>query len=257
MTLKPEQTAPFRSVQYALRVLEAVAKRRTGATEAALARETGLPLPQLDQILAMLRRENYVELLTETRGGPAVYTVGRSLVRLGSGADREATLRHRLRTALAELRDTVGAAVCLSRYEDGEIAIAGAAEGPGTPAPNQWVDVRAALHATAMGKCLLSQLDDEARRDHLSRHKAARFTSRTITDERVLLRTLDHQPASVPVLDLQEYAPGTVCAAVPLTAGSAIGSLALSLPVQHVGRLRRAAELLSRHAAPVLLAQAI
>lgn len=256
MTLKPEQTAPFRSVRYALRVLEAVARHRTGATEETLARETELPLPQLDQILAMLRRENYVELLTDTHG-PAVYTVGRSLVLLGTGADREATLRHRLRTALAELRDTVGAAVCLSRYEDGEMTIAGMADGPGTPAPNQWVDIRAALHATAAGKCLLGQLDQDARRDHLSRHRAARFTSRTITDERVLLSALDRQPASVPVLDLQEYAPGTVCAAVPLTAGSDIGSLALSLPVQHVGRLRRAAELLSRHAAPVLLAQAL
>jgi DNA-binding IclR family transcriptional regulator len=256
VTLKPEQTAPFHSVRYALRVLEAVARHRTGVTEDSLSRETGLPLAQLDQILAMLRRENYVELTTDTPG-VAVYVVGESLLRLGAGTDHDATLRSRLRSTLEELRDTVGAAVCVSRYEDGEMSITELVDSPRTPAPHQWIDVRAALHATAMGKCLLSQLDHDARRDHLSRHRAARFTSRTITDERVLLNALDRQPASVPVLDLQEYAVGTVCAAVPITAGSFVGSLALTLPVQHVGRLRRAAELLSRHAAPVMLAHAL
>ncbi len=84
-----------------------------------------------------------------------------------------------------------------------------------TPAVNEWVDFRSAGHASAIGKCLLSQLDVNARRDHLARHKIARLTSRTITNERVLLSQLDTQPPTVPVLDLQEYAVGTVCAAVP------------------------------------------
>ncbi|MFE0510324.1 SDR family oxidoreductase, partial [Streptomyces sp. NPDC058964] len=56
------------------------------------------------------------------------------------------------------------------------------------------------------------------------------------------LSRLESQPPTVPVLDLQEYAVGTVCAAVPITAGSAVGCLALSLPVEHAHRLRRAAD---------------
>jgi DNA-binding IclR family transcriptional regulator len=85
----------------------------------------------------------------------------------------------------------------------------------------------------------------------------ARLTSRTITNERLLLSRLDAQPATVPVLDLQEYAIGTVCAAVPITAGSSVGCLALSLPVEHAHRLRRAADTLNREATPVLLSLAI
>lgn len=61
----------------------------------------------------------------------------------------------------------------------------------------------------------------------------------------------------MPVLDLQEYAVGTVCAAVPLTAGSTAGCLALSLPLEHAHRLRRAADTLNRNATPVLLSLAI
>ena len=50
---------------------------------------------------------------------------------------------------------------------------------------------------------------------------------------------------------------GTVCAAVPVTAGSSVGCLALSLPVEHAHRLRQAADALNRNAAPVLLSLAI
>ncbi|OEV10243.1 IclR family transcriptional regulator [Streptomyces sp. Amel2xB2] len=252
MALRPEHTAPFHSVRYALRVLEAIAAHRDGVTESALSRETGLPPGHLAHLLAMLCREKYAERLTD--GG---YVVGESLVLLGSGGDRERALDERLQRTLADLRDTVGAAVYLGRYQDGELEVAGYADSPATPAVNEWVDFRSALHATAIGKCLLGQLDHNGRKDHLARHRTARLTSRTITDEKVLLNTLDRQPPTVPVLDLQEYAVGTVCAAVPVTAGSSVGCLALSLPVEHAHRLRRAAETLSRKAAPVMLSLAI
>ncbi|GKQ37697.1 hypothetical protein ALMP_42330 [Streptomyces sp. A012304] len=85
----------------------------------------------------------------------------------------------------------------------------------------------------------------------------SRLTSRTITSDKLLLSRLAAQPPSVPVLDLQEYAVGTVCAAVPITAGSSVGCLALSLPVEHAHRLRQAADTLNRNATPVLLSLAI
>ncbi|WP_314175463.1 IclR family transcriptional regulator [Streptomyces winkii] len=252
MALKPEHTAPFHSVRYALRVLEAIAAHRDGVTEADISRETGLPPGHLAHLLAMLCREAYAERLPD-----GSYVVGESLVLLGSGGDRERALDERLQRTLADLRDTVGAAIYLSRYKDGELEVTGYADSPATPAVNEWVDFRSALHATAIGKCLLGQLDHNGRMDHLARHRTARLTSRTITDEKLLLNTLDRQPPTVPVLDLQEYAVGTVCAAVPVTAGSSVGSLALSLPVEHAHRLRHAAETLSRKAAPVMLSLAI
>lgn len=131
------------------------------------------------------------------------------------------------------------------------------ADSPAAPRVNEWVDFRVSAHATAVGKSLLTQLDHAGRRDHLARHRMARLTSRTITSDKLLLSRLESQPATVPVLDLQEYAVGTVCAAVPITAGSAVGCLALSLPVEHAHRLRRAADELNRSAAPVLLSLAI
>ncbi|WP_432133203.1 MULTISPECIES: IclR family transcriptional regulator [unclassified Streptomyces] len=250
--MKLEPTTPHHSAQDALRVLETVARHTTGVTDTELARQTGFGTQRSTALLRMLRREGYVEQITD-----GAYVAGAALGRLGSAHDREEALREKLQQTLDRLRDSVRAAVYLSRYVDGEVRVTQYAAGPGTPAVNEWVDFRYSAHATAVGKSLLTQLDHNGRRDHLSRHKMARLTSRTITSDKLLLSRLAAQPPTVPVLDLQEYAIGTVCAAVPITAGSAVGCLALSLPVEHAHRLRQAADRLNRSATPVLLSLAI
>ncbi|MFG2270015.1 IclR family transcriptional regulator [Streptomyces chartreusis] len=252
MALQHESTTPYHSVQDALRVLETVARHSTGVTDPELARHTGIEPERLTGLLRMLRREGYVEQIAD-----GAYVTGDALARLGSAQGREQALRDNLQHTLDRLRDSVGAAVYISRYIDGEVKIDQFAAGPATPVVNEWVDFRFSAHATAIGKSLLGQLDHNGRRDHLSRHKMARLTSRTITNDRVLLSRLESQPPTVPHLDLQEYAVGTVCAAVPITAGSSVGCLALSLPVEHAHRLRQAADALNRSAAPVLLSLAI
>ncbi|MFH8572710.1 IclR family transcriptional regulator [Streptomyces sp. NPDC017993] len=252
MALKPEPTAPFHSVQYALRVLETISRHAHGVTDAQIARETAMSPDHLSHMLSMLQREGYVEQV-----GDGAYVVGDSLLLLGSGGERTHALRDKLQVTLDELRDSVGAAVYISRYIDGEVKILHYADGPLAPKVNEWAEFRRTAHASAVGKCLLAQLDHDGRKDHLSRHKTARLTSRTITNEKVLFHKLDSQPPTVPVLDLQEYAVGTVCAAVPITAGSTVGCLALSMPLEHAHRLRQAADALNRRAAPVLLSLAI
>jgi DNA-binding IclR family transcriptional regulator len=252
VALQHKPTAPHHSAQDALRALEAVARHGTGITGTELARHTGLGRERLTPLLRMLCREGYVERTVD-----GTYVTGDVLARLGSAHDRAEALRDKLRHTLGRLRDSVGAAVYLGRYVDGEVSVTQYADGPATPRVHEWVDFRVAAHATAAGKSLLAQLDHAGRRDHLARHRMVRLTSHTVTSDRLLLSRLESQPPTAPVLDLQEYAVGTVCAAVPLTAGSATGCLALSLPVAHAHRLRRAAEALNRGAAPVLLSLAI
>jgi DNA-binding IclR family transcriptional regulator len=245
------QTAPVYAVQHALRVLEFVDTHGNGVTAEQLAKDLGVPLTYLNQLLAMLRRERYLGFLP---GGG--YVIGESLVMLGS-AQHDQALSAKLQAILVELRDEVGAAVYFSRYDEGEVKIVDFADGPNAPKVNEWVDFRMAAHASAVGKCLLSQLDHKSRLEHLSRHRPARLTSRTEIDDRVLLTKLDRQPASVPTLDYQEYAVGTVCAAIPVTIGSTVACLALSMPFAEAHRLRPAVETLNERAAPVLLSMSI
>jgi DNA-binding IclR family transcriptional regulator len=244
------QSGPVYAVQYAMRVLETVDAHRHGVSAEQLAGEIGVPISYLTQLLMMLRRDGYIVFLP---GGG--YVIGASTKQLGS-IDREAALAERLQAILAELRDEVGAAVYFGRYDDGEVQLVDLADSPGAPRVNEWVDFRSAAHASALGKCLLAQLDHDGRVDHLDRHRPVRLTSRTEVDERVLLGKLERQPATVPTLDLQEYAVGTVCAAIPVTIGKAAAALALSLPSTQTHRLRDAADTLHTRAAPLLLAMA-
>ncbi|SNT58441.1 DNA-binding transcriptional regulator, IclR family [Actinacidiphila glaucinigra] len=227
----------------ALRVLEVISRYSGGVSTSQITREAVLPHQVVSRVLAVLRHEGFALTLPGDAhiAGPAL-----SYTTAASG-------HVHLQRTLAVLRDTVDAAVYVSRYIDGDVRITQFAAGPRTPAVTEWVDFRTAAHASAVGKCLLSQLDYEGRMDHFSRHPAARLTSRTITNQKALFAALDSRPPTVPILDLQEYAVGTVCAAVPIALGSTAGTLALSLPVTQAHRLRQAAGTLSSQAATVLL----
>ncbi|GLW68077.1 IclR family transcriptional regulator [Kitasatospora phosalacinea] len=243
-------SGPFGALRRALRLLEAVDRRPEGASQAELARELSLPEAQVQLLAEELETEGY---LVRLDGG---WALGGAFTLLGT-QHREPMVRARLQHRLEELRDELGAAVYFGRYHDGELSVEAVCADEDAPAVHEWADFRATAHASAIGKCLLAQLDHEARLDHLARHPAARLTARTVTETDRLLHRLDRQPATVPVLDLQEYSMDTVCAAVPVVAGSTLGCLATSLPLAQAHRLREAAELLSVRAAPLMLAMAV
>ncbi|MEU4727370.1 IclR family transcriptional regulator C-terminal domain-containing protein [Streptomyces sp. NPDC023588] len=231
----------------ALTVVRVLERHPLGVRASQLARESGLAEGELRPLLSMLCEEEYAY-----RPGVGVYASGPALDRLAAPGGHG--LAGQLQRTLALARDSAGAAVYLSRYAEGEVRITQMADGPATPPVREWVDFRAAAHASAVGKCLLTQLDHDRRADHVARHRPARLTPQTITDSRALFTALDAVAPGAPVFDLLEYSPGVVCSAVPIATGDAVGSLALSLPAHHAHRLRAATETLRRKAVPVLLA---
>lgn len=238
--------AALESVHQALRVLEVINRYSGGVNLTQIARETKLP-----QLVLARAKEQLIRANLATPIGPDAYVAGNALL-LTDAANGEG--RGHLRETLAWVRDAVGAAVYVARYTDGEVSITQYADGPATPVVDEWVDFRAAAHASAVGKALLTQLDYDDRKDHLARHQLTRFTSHTLTSQQALFHQLDTRPPNAPLLDLQEYAQGTVCAAVPITAGPNAECVALSIPVPDPGRLKQAARILQSEAAAVLLA---
>ncbi|MFE5861649.1 hypothetical protein ACFQ77_13990, partial [Streptomyces virginiae] len=69
-----------------------------------------------------------------------------------------------------------------------------------------------------------------------------------------LFDELDDRRPGKPLLDLQEYTLGTVCAAVPIGTGTDPQCVALSLPTADPDRLRQAARVLRNEAVAVVLA---
>ncbi|MFI7385290.1 IclR family transcriptional regulator [Streptomyces sp. NPDC049813] len=236
-TADPPPAAPqtlIGSVQRALRLLEAVAAHGEGAPAKQLAREAGVALPTAYHLLRTLAHEGY---LRKERG---VFVFGDAAERLSSSGARQSR-RTMITDALRHWRDVLGVPVYFAIYRDGEIEIIAVADSPAAPAVAEWADFRETGHAHAIGQCLLSQLDEQARRDHLDRYPARSLTPYSVRDDRALLRRLRTVGRMEPVVERQEYALGTACAAFPVTIGATAAALAISLPIHQAEKLLPAA----------------
>ncbi|WP_371674474.1 helix-turn-helix domain-containing protein [Streptomyces sp. NBC_00289] len=230
----PHAATLIGSVQRAMRLLECVAEHVHGAPAKQLARETGLALPTAYHLLRTLVHEGYL------RRDKGLFFLGEAAERLGSNGAQQKR-RSTVADTLAHWRDAIGVPVYYAMYRDGEIEIMCVADTPGNPAVEEWADFRETGHAHAIGQCLLAQLDEDARRDHLDRYPVQSVTPYTVRDDHTLLRRLQHMRRMDPVTERQEYALGTVCAAIPITVGTTAASMAISLPSHQADRLLAAA----------------
>ncbi|MFJ3905141.1 IclR family transcriptional regulator [Streptomyces sp. NPDC090025] len=223
------------SVQRALRLLEAVGSHEDGAPAKQLAREAGLPLPTAYHLLRTLTHEGYL------RREKGVFVFGDAASRLIGGGDLQ-NRRTKIEDSLAHWRDSIGVPVYFAIYREGEIELVAVADTPAAPAVEEWADFRETGHAHAIGQCLLSQLDLKSRQDHLDRHPVEAITPYTVRNRRSLLDRLGAMGRMEPLVERQEYALGTVCAAIPITAGSTAAAMAISLPLHQEERLLPAIE---------------
>ncbi|MFE9553736.1 IclR family transcriptional regulator [Streptomyces sp. NPDC006703] len=223
------------SVQRALRLLEAVGSHADGAPAKQLAREAGLPLPTAYHLLRTLTHEDYL------RREKGVFVLGCAAERLANGSALQ-NRRSKIANSLVHWRDSIGVPVYFAVYREGEIEIAGVADSPAAPAVEEWADFRETGHAHAIGQCLLSQLDDSTREDHLDRHPVQAITPYTVPSRGALLDRLAVTERMRPLVERQEYALGTVCAAIPVTVGSSAAAMAISVPLHQEERLLPAVE---------------
>lgn len=148
------------SVQRAMRLLEAVGAHEEGAPAKQLAREAGLALPTAYHLLRTLTHEGYL------RREKGVFVLGAAAERLVSNGAQQ-NRRSMIGEALEHWRDSIGVPVYFAVYREGDVEVVGVADTPGSPAVEEWADFRETAHAHAIGQCLLSQLDEDSRQDHL------------------------------------------------------------------------------------------
>ncbi|MFG2652658.1 IclR family transcriptional regulator [Streptomyces sp. NPDC048436] len=217
-----------------MRLLEAASEHQEGAPAKQLAREAGLALPTAYHLLRTLTHEGYL------RREKGMLVLGEAAEQLSSSGAQQ-NRRGMIDEALAHWRDTIGVPVYFAVYREGEIEVVAVADTPGNPAVTEWADFRETGHAHAIGQCLLSQLDDGQRRDHLDRHPVQSITRYSVRDNQSFMRRLNGMGRMKPVVERQEYALGSVCAAIPITAGNTAATMAISVPSCQADRLLPAA----------------
>lgn len=220
------------SVQRALRLLEAVGEDPNGAQAKVLARRVDLPLATTYHLLRTLAHDGYVRKLPH-----GAFVLGDGVETLARRDNPQVPLR-RARPTMATLRDNLSAATYLSLYIDGEIEVLQIVDGPRAPRADVPVGPSGSAHASALGKCVLRQLQDEQLDDYLARHTMDDFTPKTLTRHSSLRRHLASAIGPISV-DEDEYVIGMTCAAVPVSDGEHIGSLAISMRTDSVRDIRR------------------
>lgn len=209
------------SIQRAIALVDMVANAPRPLPVKALASASGLTLGTTYNIVRTLVHEGY---LTHEPDG---LVLGQRFPTL-RGHDADGVFLARVRSALRDVSDEFGATAYLSRFDDGEVHVVDIVESATQPRVEFWVGLHDSAHATALGKRILADLEPEERLDYLSRHPLESLTQNTICDRRTLLRQLEYSGCTS--IDVEEYAIGSNCLAVPVRAPGVIASLAISAP---------------------------
>jgi IclR family acetate operon transcriptional repressor len=221
-----EHPTLIQSVQRALRLIEVVAEHDGRARAKEIAHATGLPLATTYHLLRTCAHEGWLQRLDD-----GSYVLGHRIDAVRARGTAARAVAH-ARPALEWLRDTLGGAVYLARYADGEIVVDEIVDGPRAPRIDLWVGIHDAAHATALGKCILGQLPVAGREDYLARHPMHDLTPRTVVDR----HRLDLPgPAGVAV-DSGEYALGVCCLAAAAPTGARPGAVGVVTSPRQVGQ---------------------
>lgn len=227
-------TAPARTVDDALTVLEAVATAR-GATLSELARATGLTTSKTFRLLAALEARGYLE----RRAGKA-YELGPKLLHLGHRAARGHPLVRAAAPVLDRLTERSGESTLLAVRVGNERVIIDSRDGRYGPQMAWPEDARLPLHSGPLGLCLLAYIEREVVDGVLSAG-LRRFTSYTLTSRDALEAALADVRRDQVYVAKHPYVEGVYSVASPILGSDrrAVASIAV---VGDVARLDAEAE---------------
>ena len=195
------------SIGRAFALLETMADHGGMMGISQLAQESGLPLPTIHRLVRTLVDLGYLRQEASRR-----YVLGPKLIHLGESSSRMLTVW--ARPHLQRLVDDLGETANLAMLDGDQIVYV--AQVPSRHSMRMFTEVgrRVHPHCTAVGKALLSQMDQSQVEDLLHRTGLPRLTENTITELPVLMESVAWSAAHHYALDEGEQEVGVRCVAV-------------------------------------------
>ncbi len=218
-----------RALGRALEVLEALARRRDGATLSALSRRLGSPKSSLLYLLRPMARLGYLIRGPDGRYrlGPAAFTLAmaalsnRELPEMARPFLEDLTAKSGETALLATLAGDVAAAVYIDKVESRNTVRYAAKIGERRP-----------LYCSAIGKLLMAYLPPAKREEYLKTTRLKAFTPQTPVTRGALRRELDEIRGAGLSVSIDEIAEGAAGLAAPVfdrhgdvVAGLVLGAL--------------------------------
>jgi DNA-binding IclR family transcriptional regulator len=204
-----------RAVDRALTILESLAERDNGMTNAEISRRLEIPKSSASYILRALERRGYLRRDGETNK----YRLGLKALSLSRRALDGLDIR---RVALPELRRLMERShltAHLAVLDHGEAVYVEKVEAPGFVKMNTWVGRRMPIHCTSVGKALVAWLPEAEIKALLKEYGMRRRTSKTIVVSARYLQELERVREQGYAVDDEENNYGVRCVAAPIFDG--------------------------------------
>ena len=222
-----------RALGRALEVLEALARRRDGATLSGLSQRLGSPKSSLLYLLRPMTRLGYL-----VRSPDGRYRLGPSAFTLAMAALSNRELPELARPFLAELVDKSGeTALIATMAADAPVAVyIDKVESRNPIRYTVSIGDRRPLYCSAIGKLLLAYLPLARRQEYLKTTRLKAFTPQTPVTRAALRRALDEIRSTGLSVSVDEIAHGSAGIAAPVfdRYGQVLAGLVLGAPSQRV-----------------------
>ena len=211
-----------------LDILETIREGRTGLSLSDLARALKLPKPTAYRIVATLEGRGYI-----ARTGEGHYQLSRKFFDLQQSESLEQILVRVAHPVMERLVESCRETVNLGVLDGGEVMVISTIESPQAIRMTSKIGNRRYLHATALGKVLLSGMPEKEVQRLIRIHGLRRLTPNTLTTRKQLAEELDHVRSEGCALDNEENEPGGRCIAAPIVAkgGRIAAALSISAPI--------------------------
>jgi DNA-binding IclR family transcriptional regulator len=200
------------SVERALNILEAAARRRDGLTNSEISLKLGIPKSSASYILRTLERRGYLRRAPST----GRYRLGLKILSLGADVRTNLELSELALPFMRSLLDRIHLTIHLAVFDQDEAVYIEKIDAPGFFRAFTWVGRRMELHSTSVGKCLLAWRPRAEVEALLKRAPLHKRTPRTITSVTRLLTELDRVHEQGYAIDDEENTLGARCFGAPI-----------------------------------------
>jgi DNA-binding IclR family transcriptional regulator len=235
-----------KTLDKALAVLDTIASTEHPMTVAEVTKRVGLSRPTAYRLCQTLIKRGY---LSQNEKDGRI-SPGYSILRLSGTLLDTNRLRIEALPVLAKLAESCGERVNLGILHQHNLLYLAGIEKPGLPIIYSRFGQTTAAYASALGKAILANLDDNGLQEFFSKVPLTSFTTNTITDRQSLTEELVRVRQQRYAVDLEETSIQTFCIAVPIIVDSgpigAIGATGRSLEelLEHISIVRHAADVI-------------
>ena len=203
---------PSTAVERTLMILEAVAQREGGMSNADFSRKLKIPKSSASYILRTLERHGYVRRDRDN----GKYRLGMKVLSLSRAALSGVDIREVALPIMRHLVDQIHLTTHLAILDHEEAVYVEKVEEPGFIKMDTWVGRRMEVHSTAVGKALLAYLDTDEREAIIRHRGMKKLTPHTITSTAKLMKEFDRVRQLGYSLDDEENSLGARCVGAPI-----------------------------------------